>query len=140
MRNQRKVSPLLVCLPGRICLSTLLLLFAVAVAGRAQIVPAGPEPPTYDTPPELIHQEQGRYTATARQEGKVGTVTVQLIVDVNGLPSHVRVVHGLGMGLDERAVEAVRQDRFKPATKDGKAVPANMKLELTFDPALNPGP
>jgi TonB family protein len=140
MRNQRKVSALLVRLPGRICLSTLLLLCAIPVAGLAQISPAGPGPPTYDTPPEFIHQEPGRYTATARQEGKAGRGTVQLIVDVNGLPSHVRVLHGLGVGLDEKALEAVRQDRFKPAMKDGKPVMANIKLELTFDPAVNPGP
>jgi protein TonB len=67
-------------------------------------------------------------------------VTLWLIVTLNGLPSHVHVLHGLGVGLDERAMEAVRQDRFKPAMKDEKAVLANIKLDVTFDPAVNPGP
>jgi len=57
---------------------------------------------------------------------------VYLIVDEKGMPTHVRVVRGVGMGLDEKAVEAVRQYRFKPGTKDGKPVPVDLYIDVNF--------
>jgi TonB family protein len=123
-----------------VSLSAVFLLVAPSTFGLAQISSAGSEPPPYDTPPTLLHQEQGRYTAEARQANISGKVILLLNVDRNGLPSHVHVVKGLSMGLDERALEAVRQDRFKPAMKDGKPVLASIKFEVTFDPIVNPGP
>jgi len=44
----------------------------------------------------------------------------------------VRVVRSLGLGLDEKALEAVRQWKFKPGMKDGKAVPVAASIEVTF--------
>ena len=57
---------------------------------------------------------------------------VGLIVDANGLPRNVHVLRGVGMGLDEKAVEAVKQYKFKPAIADGKAVPFQVNLEVRF--------
>ena len=53
-------------------------------------------------------------------------------VDKDGNPSHVRVVRGAGHGLDEKAVEAVRQYRFKPATKDGEPVMVDLYIDVKF--------
>jgi protein TonB len=58
---------------------------------------------------------------------------VYLIVDEKGMPTHVRVVRGAGMGLDEKAVEAVRQYRFKPAMQDGKPVTVDLYINVTFE-------
>jgi TonB family protein len=66
-----------------------------------------------------------------------GIVQVNLWVDKNGNPSHVRVIHGLGMGLDEKAVEAVRQYKFKPGMKDGKPVLVEWNVEVKFQRSTN---
>jgi thiol-disulfide isomerase/thioredoxin len=57
---------------------------------------------------------------------------VNLIVDPHGVPQNVHVLRGLGMGLDEKAVEAVRQYRFKPAMEHGKPVAVEMNAEVNF--------
>jgi protein TonB len=53
-------------------------------------------------------------------------------VDDNGRPQHVRVIRGIGLGLDEKAVEAVRQYKFKPAMKNGHPVVVEMNVEVNF--------
>jgi protein TonB len=57
---------------------------------------------------------------------------VNLWVDEKGIPSHVHVIRAVGMGLDERAVAAVKQYRFKPAMENGKPVTVEMNVEVTF--------
>jgi TonB family protein len=57
---------------------------------------------------------------------------ISLIVDAQGNPQHVRVVRQLGMGLDEKAVEAVKQYKFKPALMQGKPVPVEINIEVNF--------
>ncbi len=53
-------------------------------------------------------------------------------IDTGGLVSDVRLVRSLGLGLDEQAVEAVRQWRFRPALKDGKPLAIEAEVEVTF--------
>ncbi len=55
-----------------------------------------------------------------------------VIVDTNGVPQKVHVVRPLGKGLDEKAIEAVRQYRFKPAMYEGHPVPAEVNIEVNF--------
>jgi TonB family protein len=56
-----------------------------------------------------------------------------LIVDAQGNPQNVHIVRTLGMGLDEKALEAVRKYKFKPAMKDGKIpVPVPITVEVNF--------
>jgi TonB family protein len=56
-----------------------------------------------------------------------------LVVDEKGNPTNFRVISGLGMGLDEKAIEAVRGWKFEPAFgKDGKPVPAKIAVGVTF--------
>jgi periplasmic protein TonB len=59
-------------------------------------------------------------------------VTVNLVVDTHGLPQNVRVIRGVGMGLDEKAKEAVSQYRFKPAMENGHPVPVQVNVEVNF--------
>lgn len=82
--------------------------------------------------PELIFQPEAEFSEEARKARFSGNVEVYLWVDEQGNPSHIRVAHGVGMGLDEKALEAVRQYRFKPATQNGKPVKVDLYVEVTF--------
>ncbi len=82
--------------------------------------------------PVVIHMGEPQYSQQAANAHYSGHVLVYLWVEKNGLPSHVRVVKGVGMGLDENAVEAVRQYRFKPATQDGKPVTVDLYVDVNF--------
>jgi len=56
-----------------------------------------------------------------------------LVVDEKGNPTNLRVISGLGMGLNEKAIEAVRGWKFEPALgKDGKPVAAKIFAEVSF--------
>lgn len=55
-----------------------------------------------------------------------------LVVDEKGNPTNLRVISGLGMGLNEKALEAVKNWKFEPAMKDGKPVPADIYAEVFF--------
>ena len=84
------------------------------------------------TMPVPIHRVEPEYPDEARKARATGTVIVTLEVGPDGKPRNVRVARGLGLGLDERATEAVLQWRFKPGTKDGKPVAVAAQIELTF--------
>ena len=86
----------------------------------------------YDKPPKLIYAPEAEYSKQARAAKLKGSVVVQLEVSEKGLPTELRVVRSLGSGLDEKALEAVQQYRFKPAMKDGKPVPVRMTIEVKF--------
>ncbi len=83
-------------------------------------------------PPSVLYSVDPEFSEEARKAKFSGNVLVDLIVDENGQPSHVRVARGVGMGLDEKAVEAVRQYKFKPATKDGKPVKVELSIDVNF--------
>jgi periplasmic protein TonB len=57
---------------------------------------------------------------------------VSLIVDAQGNPQRVQVVRHLGKGLDQKAVQAVRQYRFKPAMLHGEPVAVEVNIEANF--------
>jgi periplasmic protein TonB len=86
------------------------------------------------TRPEIIHQVQPRYSEKARQVGIQGAVIVEAIIDEHGNVTNVRVLKGLPMGLEQAAVEAIQQWRFKPATQEstGKAVKVYYTLTVNF--------
>jgi periplasmic protein TonB len=83
--------------------------------------------------PSLIYSIEPEFSEEARKAKFSGNVQVYLWVDEHGNPSHVRIVRGVGMGLDEKAVEAVRQYKFKPATKDGKPVKVDLYVDVNFN-------
>lgn len=82
--------------------------------------------------PVLIHSVQPEFTDQARQARYHGVVAIQLIVDSYGNPEDIQVVHRLGMGLDEKAIEAVRQYKFRPARFQGHPVPVRLVVEVSF--------
>jgi protein TonB len=82
--------------------------------------------------PVLVTQVDPEFSEEARKAKVAGIVVVNLIVDQNGLPKNVRVVQGIGMGLNEKAVEAVKQYKFKPAMENGKPVAVEMNIEVNF--------
>lgn len=133
----------------------LLLLLAAPFAAAQQTIPPNPPPgataPTSQVPPAdavppgpyqiggrisapiVIHSVEAKYTDEARRFGFQGACLVSLIVDAQGHPVNVHVVRALGMGLDAKAVSAVRQYRFRPAMKDGKTpVPVMVTIEVNF--------
>jgi protein TonB len=83
-------------------------------------------------PPSVLYSVEPEFSEEARKAKFSGNVQVYLWVDEQGMPSHVKVVRGVGMGLDEKAVEAVRQYKFKPATKDGKPVKVDLYIDVNF--------
>lgn len=83
--------------------------------------------------PVVKHQVTAQFTDEARRAKYQGICLIGLIVDTHGKPQNVHVTLPLGMGLDEKAIEAVRQYRFKPALKDGAIpVPVQIVIEIDF--------
>jgi len=83
--------------------------------------------------PKIIYQPEPEFSEEARKAKFMGVVTVSIVVDATGRPQNVRVTRGVGMGLDEKAMEAVRQYRFKPATENGKPVAVYLNVEVNFE-------
>ena len=83
--------------------------------------------------PKIIYQPEPEFSEEARKAKFMGVVTVSLIVDATGKPQNVHVTRGVGMGLDEKAMEAVKQYRFKPATENGKPVAVYLNVEVNFE-------
>lgn len=84
-------------------------------------------------PPVLLYSVKPEFTEPARKKHISGDVLITLLVNKEGRPLDVRVLKGLGLGLDEKAVEAVRQYRFKPATDaGGTAVERPMTVHVNF--------
>jgi protein TonB len=83
--------------------------------------------------PVIIYQPEPEFSEEARKAKFMGVVTVSIIVDATGKPQNVRVTRGVGMGLDEKAIEAVKQYRFKPATENGKPVAVYLNVEVNFE-------
>ena len=84
------------------------------------------------TPPKVIHQTEPEYTKEALDAKIQGTITLSAVVDVDGVASEIRLVQTLGKGLDEKAVDCLKQWRFYPATSYGKAFPAQVTIEVHF--------
>ena len=83
-------------------------------------------------PPIATYTPDPEFSEEARKAKFSGNVMVSLIVGVDGKPRNVHVLRGVGMGLDQKAVEAVQQYKFKPALKDGKPVPVYVNIEVNF--------
>jgi TonB family protein len=87
-------------------------------------------PPT--TPVEIISKPTPVYTPEARQLKIEGDVLLEVIFKANGQLQILRVVRGLGHGLDEAALSAARQMRFKPAMRNGVAVDSTAVVHVVF--------
>jgi protein TonB len=82
--------------------------------------------------PQPIATPDPDYTEEARKAKTQGTCVLAMIVDAEGKPRDIRVLRGLGFGLDAKAMEAVKQWRFQPAQKDGHAVNVQINVEVAF--------
>jgi TonB family protein len=83
--------------------------------------------------PVPLFQPEAEFSDEARRAKYQGICLVGLIVDAQGNPQNIHVLRSLGMGLDEKAMEAVRKYKFKPAMKDGKTpVPVEVAIEVNF--------
>ena len=84
------------------------------------------------SPPTVLSKVEPEYSEEARKAKWQGTVILQLVVDEHGLPQQMKVTRSLGLGLDQKAIEAVSKWRFKPGMKDGKPVPVIATIEVNF--------
>ncbi len=82
--------------------------------------------------PQVIHSVEPEFTEEARRANYQGNVSIRLIVDSQGNPQDVRLASHLGMGLEQKAVEAVRQYKFSPATYQGHAVSVQILIDVDF--------
>jgi TonB family protein len=82
--------------------------------------------------PQVIHSVEPEFTDDARRANYQGNVSVQLIVDSEGNPQNVRLVGHLGMGLEQKAIEAVKQYRFRPAMYQGHPVAVQIVIDVDF--------
>jgi TonB family protein len=82
--------------------------------------------------PRPISTPDPEYTEAARQAKYQGTCILGLIVDADGHPRDIRVTHGIGLGLDQKAIDAVKQWQFQPAMKDGHPVAVLISVEVSF--------
>ncbi len=82
--------------------------------------------------PRLIYGPDPEFSEEARKAKYQGTVVLWVIVGTDGRTRDIRIARPLGLGLDAKAVEAVRVWRFEPARKDGVPVPVQVSVEVNF--------
>ncbi len=83
-------------------------------------------------PPSLLREVKPDYTEEARRRGVEGDVVMEIVVRRDGTVGEVRVLQGLGHGLDQRATAAVRQWRFSPARRRGSPVDVVVEVAMEF--------
>ena len=130
---------------GWIALPLLFLVVAIVVPVSAQVQPLhgrdsppqGPVDGVYRvghgvSAPRVTYTPEPEFSEKARQAGYEGTCVLEMVVDAEGIPRDIKVVRPIGMGLDDKAIEAVRQWRFKPGMKDGEPVAVRINVETSF--------
>ena len=86
----------------------------------------------YDQPPILVHKVEPLYSLEAQAARYEGRALLEAVVDISGMPTAIKVLSPVGMGLDQMAIECVQQWRFKPGLKSGNPVPVKVSLEINF--------
>ena len=112
---------------------------ARAAAIRSANTAAAPAPPPGVfrvgkdvSPPSPVQKPEPEYSEEARAARLQGTVVVQVVIGTDGLAHDARILRGLGLGLDEDAIEAISQWQFKPGTKDGQPVKVAATIEVNY--------
>jgi TonB family protein len=98
-------------------------------SGPPGIYPAGKMGVTV---PQVIFSPEPSFSDEARKAKVQGAVVLLLVVGKDGHTYDIRVAQSLGMGLDEKAIEAVNRWRFKPATRNGQPVATQIAVEVDF--------
>jgi TonB family protein len=84
------------------------------------------------TVPQVIFNPEPSFSDEARKAKAQGIVLLLLVVGKDGRPYDIRVRQSLGMGLDEKAIEAVNRWRFRPATLNGQPVATQIAVQVDF--------
>jgi TonB family protein len=85
------------------------------------------------TPPELLSNVEAEYSDDARNKHINGLCMVSLIVDIQGNPQNVHIVHCTDSSFEQGSLDAVKQYRFKPAaTQEGKPIPVAINVQITY--------
>lgn len=113
--------------------TTLLLVLAaaeLAFAADAEPMRVGPDM----NPPGIIKKIEPQYTQQARDAKYQGSVLIDAVIAKDGHAKNAAVRRGLGMGLDEKALEAVTNWKFEPARlrKDNTPVEVKVTIEMNF--------
>jgi protein TonB len=82
--------------------------------------------------PVVIFRVEPQYSEEARKAKYQGTVIISAIVRKNGGLDVLKVVRGIGLGLDENAVEALKQWKFRPGMKNGVPVDVFLNVEVNY--------
>ena len=89
-------------------------------------------PPPCATPPRVISAPSAQFSEPARGKEFNGVCTLNVNVEPDGSTSHIRVSTSVGKDLDEKAINAVKRWKFKPAMLDGKPVAVQIAVEVSF--------
>ncbi len=84
------------------------------------------------TMPVALRKVEPEYSEEARKARVNGVVWVAVEIGPDGKPRNARITRSFGLGLDEKALEAVKQWLFRPGTKDGKPVTVSAQIEVAF--------
>ena len=84
------------------------------------------------TAPAILREVKPEYTEEGRRRNLAGDVVLEIIVRSDGAVGNVKLLQGLGGGLDQRAIDAVRQWRFSPARRYGTPVDVIVEVAMEF--------
>lgn len=114
------------------------LVLAAAITAFGGLSPAAQQTAIYRVgaegvqAPRVIVEKKPSYTAEAIRAKVSGSVELEAVVGLDGVPSSIRLIRGLDPGLDRNAVAAFAEWRFKPGTKDGRPVSVLVTIQMTF--------
>jgi TonB family protein len=97
----------------------------------------GADDPVYEPgkdvkPPKLVHYVEPEFSPSSKEAFVEGTVKISTVVTRDGIPTELKVVRGLNAKEDETAMDALKQWRFQPGTKEGEPVRVRVTVEVDF--------
>lgn len=126
--DRRKLHVSMICAMAVACLAIAYPLATLVLGRSSHIYKMGP----LVKPPSVLRKIDPEYTRQARDAKISGTVLVSLVVGADGRAHDMAVTHKLNPGLDAKALEAIRQWRFRPGTKSGQPVDVRANIEVNF--------
>lgn len=118
-------------------MARLLVCYLLVSAAYAQTPEAGIRIRSGIFAPKLITKIDPSYTEEAERARAVGTVVLACVVGANGQLHEIKIRQPMGLGLDEKAIEALNKWTFQPGSKDGKPVSVFVVVEMNFGHAQN---
>ena len=105
-----------------------------ATLEKSKVVPLKPAiaPTGAPIPPKAVHMQDPKYTKEAESCHIEGRSVLGVVVDTTGSAVDIAILEPLGMGLDEQAVLALKQWKFRPSTLNGQPVPVHINVEINF--------